>query len=82
MKKIAKLAMLSQEDALKVKDEIENIKEMAKVLDELKPEKQTSDLEQSLRLDEAAESLKSEAVFMNAPLSEDGYFLVPKTVGE
>ena len=80
MENLAKLAMLDVKYAEELKRDIDNMLNMAKVLDEIECESFMPDKEGFLREDKAEASFDREKLLCNAPERKNDAFVVPKTV--
>ena len=87
VRRIARLARIkiSDEEAVKLKGELTGILQWVEQLNEVdikgvEPMTRIVDMKLRLRADEVTDGAKSADIVKNAPLSEDGFFLVPKVV--
>lgn len=82
MEKLAKMAMLGENDVKKLKKDIDGIIRLAEALSEIELDQSLLPDAGTLAEDIIKPSLAREDVLKNAPCISDGYFVVPKTVGE
>ena len=80
MENISKLAMLCDEDGIKLKDDVELMLKMAQVLNELDKEDVIISSEPRLREDTVQQSLTQDQILSNAPNKNEGYIVVPKVM--
>ncbi len=80
MKNISKLAMLCEEDGVKLKDDVERMLKMAEALDELEVEEVINNGESHLRGDVIEKSFERDEMLKNAPSEKEGYIVVPKVM--
>lgn len=87
VKRIAHLARLAidEEDIPGYASNLSNILDLVEQMnsvntDDVSPMAHPMDAQQRLRPDEVTETNRREALLKNAPLAEDGLFLVPKVI--
>ncbi len=80
MENISKLAMLCDEDGIKLKDDVELMLKMAQALNELDKEDVIISSEPRLREDTVQKSLAQDQILSNAPNKNEGYIVVPKVM--
>ena len=80
MENISKLAMLCDEDGIKLKDDVELMLKMAQALNELDKEDVIISSEPRLREDTVQKSLAGDQILSNAPNKNEGYIVVPKVM--
>ena len=81
MEKLAKLAMLHENDAVKFTNDINEIIRLAEVLKNIEICELFDEYEGVLREDKAEKSMDRNTILSNAKCKKDGYIIIPKVMG-